>query len=388
MQTFSYASTPRIHFGFGEVARIAEHIAPFLAKRVLVVTDKGVVGAGLLSPLIAALEAIECVVTVFDDVLPDPSEELVLSACHMARDNDIQLVIGYGGGSPMDVAKLVAILAHPDCIQSISGLYGIDNVHSPRFPLVLLPTTSGTGSEVTPISIVTTGEHTKAGVVSPQLQADVAILDPQLTIGLPPVVTASTGIDAMVHAIEAYTSKSKKNPYSDMLAITALQKMGKSLLAAVNNGNDKAARADMMLGACLAGQAFANSPVAAVHALAYPLGGRFHLSHGLSNALVLPHVMRFNLPICAEQYAELAPHVMGEDCPFSPDPMVRAEGLIDWLVTLHAKTPLPQNLSDCDISEDDLDMLAADAMEQQRLLVNNPREVTEQDARAIYQAAL
>ena len=251
-------------------------------------------------------------------------------------------------------------------------------------PLVQVPTTAGTGSEVTNISIVTTGATSKMGVVAPQLYADLAILDARLTLGLPPAVTAATGIDAMVHAIEAYTTAHLKNPLSDMLARQALSLLSSNLARVCRNGQDLAARQAMLLGAMLAGQAFSNAPVAAVHALAYPIGGMFHVSHGLSNALVLPHVLRFNLghatPLYAERAAIVAPQVTGGE-------EARAEGLITALQALAAETGIVRTLREVGIAEADLDGLAEAAMQQTRLLGNNPRTVTLSDARAIYAAA-
>lgn len=286
----------------------------------------------------------------------------------------------------MDVAKLVAVLAHPDCCQSLEELYGVGNVRGPRLPLLQVPTTAGTGSEVTPIAIVTTGETTKAGIVSPLLQPDTALLDARLTLGLPAKVTAATGIDAMVHAIEAYTSAHKKNPVSDMLAREALRLLSGNIVSATHRGSELEARGNMLLGALYAGQAFANAPVAAVHALAYPLGGHFHIPHGLSNSLVLPHVLRFNASAATALYAELAESIMGSECGTGSDAS-KTDTLICWLESLIAELGLPNRLRDCGVTEASLPKLAADAMQQQRLLVNNPREVTEQDALAIYRAA-
>jgi alcohol dehydrogenase len=248
-----------------------------------------------------------------------------------------------------------------------------------------VPTTAGTGSEVTNIAIVTTGATTKMGVVAPQLHADLAILDASLTLGLPPNVTAATGIDAMVHAIEAYTSKHKKNPLSDALAREALSLLSNNLIRACKQGSDLQARQAMLLGACLAGQAFSNAPVAAVHALAYPIGGIFHVPHGLSNALVLPHVLRFNLTESSKLYAELAgiiaPGTAGSET-------ARAEALIVAMQQIGKIAGIETTLRQVGIQESDLDRLADDAMLQTRLLGNNPREVTRADARAIYAAAL
>lgn len=385
-QTFTFSTTKTIICEPGSAKRLGPLCKEQGATSVLIVTDGGIVGAGLLPRAVESFEGTEVRVGVFDEVEADPADRTVLDGSAAARAAKADLVIGYGGGSSMDVAKLVAILAHPNCTQTLPDMYGLGNVTSPRLPLIQVPTTAGTGSEVTPIAIVTTGETTKAGIVSPALQPDIALLDAELTVGLPPHVTAATGIDAMVHAIEAYTSANKKNPISDLLAKEALRLIAANLREAVADGSHLEARGNMLLGALLAGQAFANAPVAAVHALAYPLGGHFHIPHGLSNALVLPHVMRFNAPKAAPLYAELAPFIMGSATPTGSAEAITS-GLIGWLEQLSADCKLPSRLRDCDVPESFLERLASDAMLQQRLLTNNPREVGEQDALAIYRAA-
>jgi alcohol dehydrogenase class IV len=251
---------------------------------------------------------------------------------------------------------------------------------------MLVPTTAGTGSEVTPIAIVTTGASEKMGVVSPVLLPDVAVLDPDLTLGLPPAVTAATGIDAMVHAIEAHASASaNNNPISRALAREALRLMGAAIETAVKDGANRAARSDMLLGAMLAGQAFANSPVAAVHALAYPIGGHFHVPHGLSNALVLPHVLRFNAEVANDAYADIAAIVFPELGEIGRQG--RGAAFAESLAGLSVRCGLQPRLRDVGIPEDALAMMATDAMKQTRLLVNNPRPLGHADALAIYRAA-
>jgi alcohol dehydrogenase len=353
------------------------------ARRALIVTDSGLVRAGLINIPKHSLEQQGLAVQVFDAVTADPPEAVVEAAVACAREHGCDLVIGLGGGSSMDVAKLVAVLAPNE--QTLKDAYGIGKVTGKRLPLAQVPTTAGTGSEVTNIAIVTTGATTKMGVVAPQLYADVAILDATLTLGLPAAVTAATGIDAMVHAIEAFTSRHKKNPMSDMLARQGLALLSTNLLTACEDGKNLEARQAMLLGACLAGQAFSNAPVAAVHALAYPVGGIFHVPHGLSNSLVLPHVLRFNMPDAYRHYAELAdiaaPAATGSD-------EARAEALIAAMQQIAARTRIATTLREVGIAEHDLDRLADDAMLQTRLLGNNPREVTRDDARAIYAAAL
>jgi alcohol dehydrogenase len=382
---FAFATVPQLISEPGSSAHIGKYIAARFprARRALIVTDPGFLRTGLVEAPRRSIEQNGMTVGVFSDVVADPPEAVVLKAVEFARAHGTDVVIGLGGGSSMDVAKLIAVLAGSD--QPIAEAYGIGNVKGERLPLVQVPTTAGTGSEVTNIAIVTTGETSKMGVVAPQLYADIALLDAGLTLGLPPAVTAATGIDAMVHAIEAFTSRHKKNPMSDMLARQALSLLSQNLATACQQGSDLKARQAMLLGACLAGQAFSNAPVAAVHALAYPIGGVFHVPHGLSNSLILPHVLRFNLPSAAGHYAELAdivaPGSTGSD-------ESRAEALIAAMQQVAHMTGIETRLAEVGIGEGDLDRLADDAMLQTRLLGNNPRELSRADARSIYAAAL
>jgi alcohol dehydrogenase class IV len=382
---FAFSTVPHLVSEPGSAKQLGKHISTRFPKvrRALIVTDSGFLRTGLIDAPKLDLEEHGIDVEIYAEVVADPPEAVVLGAVAFARKHATDIVIGFGGGSSMDVAKLIAVLAGSD--QPLGQIYGIGNVKGDRLPLVQLPTTAGTGSEVTNIAIVTTGETTKMGVVAPQLYADLAILDAELTLGLPPMVTAATGIDAMVHAIEAFTSKHKKNPMSDLLARQALALLSSNLITACEHGGNLGARQAMLLGAYFAGQAFSNAPVAAVHALAYPIGGIFHVPHGLSNALVLPHVLRFNLPEAAPQYAELAgiiaPHVEGSI-------EAKAEALIVAMQQIATITGIETTLQQVGIRESDLDRLADDAMLQTRLLGNNPREVKRADARAIYAAAL
>lgn len=343
-------------------------------RSVLLITDNGIQQAGLLDEVKAAFASSAISLTCFTGITADPIEAIVQQAVDSAKQVDANCIIGFGGGSSMDVAKLVAKLCHADNQQQLTDLYGIDKLEGERLPLIQVPTTAGTGSETTPIAIITTGATTKSGVVAPQLLPDLAVLDATLTVGLPAAITAATGIDAMVHAIEAFTSRLKKNPLSDLLAKEALSVMAANIRTATHQGNDLNAREQMLIGAHLAGQAFSNAPVAAVHALAYPLGGHYHIPHGLSNSLVLPEVIRFNQSVAADLYNELAP-------------LISSETQLDRaLSTLIDDLDLPTTLKEMGIKEADLPMLASDAMLQQRLLVNNPRDITEADALAIYRA--
>jgi alcohol dehydrogenase class IV len=315
---------------------------------------------------------------VFDAVEADPSRATLLAATEAGRAAGVTSVVGFGGGSPMDVAKLAAYLLGSG--DDLDEIWGVGLATGQRLPLALVPTTAGTGSEATPISVITCEGGVKLAVNSPPLIADWAVLDAGLTLGLPGHVTAATGIDAMVHAVEAYTSARLKNPLSDALAREALR-----LLRAIGQPRDLEARSAMLLGAHLAGLAFANAPVAGVHALAYPLGGLHHVPHGLSNALMLRHVLGHNLEAAREHYAELA-DVIEPDCA-GQGSQARAALLIERLDTLAQDSGLALRLRDHGIAFEEAPRLAQEAMKQTRLLVNNPCEISESDARRLYEAA-
>lgn len=385
MTPFVFNTTPSLVFEPGSARRLGALAGKRLGAAALFVTDPGLRRLGLCDAALASLEAEGIAVTVFDAVEADPSRKTLMKAVEAGRTANATGVVGFGGGSSLDVAKLAALLVGSG--EDLDEAWGVGQAKGPRLPLVLVPTTAGTGSEVTPVSIITVGEEEKRGVSSAVILPDIAILDAELTLGLPPSITAATGIDAMVHAVEAYASKSaNNNPLSRMLAKEALRLIGANIETAVSDGKNVEARGKMLLGSMLAGQAFANSPVAAVHALAYPIGGTFHIPHGLSNALVLPHVLRFNAPDAAHLYAEIAadafPHLAGEE-----STQGRCAAFIEELAALSARVGLQPRLRDVGIPEDALAKMAADAMKQQRLLINNPRAVAEADALAIYRAA-
>ncbi len=385
MTPFVFNTTPSVVFEPGAARRLGPVAGSRLGTSVLFVTDPGLRRLGLCDPAIASLEAEGASVTIFDGVEADPSRATLMKAVETGKASGTTGVVGFGGGSSLDVAKLSALLIGSD--EDLDDAWGVGQARGPRLPLVLAPTTAGTGSEVTPVSIITVGEEEKRGVSSPVILPDVAILDAELTIGLPPAITAATGVDAMVHAIEAYASQNaNNNPLSKMLARQALQLLGANIETVVREPGNTEARGAMLLGSMLAGQAFANSPVAAVHALAYPIGGTFHVPHGLSNALVLPHVLRFNAPDAAPFYAEIAadafPHLESEK-----GIQGRCGAFIEELASLSKRLGMRTRLREVGIGEEHLAKMAADAMKQQRLLVNNPRPVAEADALAIYKAA-
>ncbi len=376
MHTFKTVSDIRIAPG-GAAKLDALVQGLFTNKRIAIVTDKGVRGLGLMDGGLSALESAGYDVMVFDQVVADPPEATVQEIADGIRGFGAGLVIGFGGGSPMDTAKVAAHLA--GCDQPLDTMYGVDNAKGPKLPLLLIPTTSGTGSEVTNVAILTTGKTAKKGVVADSLYADRVLLDAELTLGLPASITAATGIDAMVHAIEAYTSIRLKNPISDALALTALRKLRNNIVQAVNEPTNLNARNEMLIGAMIAGQAFSNAPCAAVHALAYPLGGFFHVPHGLSNALVLTEVMKYNQPNADHWYGEIATDMgVGQS----------GGSLIDEMLRIKEETRVPQTLTEVNIPSDAIIMMADDAMTKDRLLMNNARVMTHEAVVKIYETIL
>ncbi|MDC3005766.1 iron-containing alcohol dehydrogenase [Pelagibacteraceae bacterium] len=382
---FNFHSTASLIFGNDTAVNSSDQILNLLGKNIFVITDEGLTELGLYDKTIKKLQSYSNI-NIFNKVESDPSKSTLLKAFEEAIDFKSTGVLGFGGGSSMDVAKLISLLLGSN--QNIDTIWGVNNAKGPRIPLVLIPTTAGTGSEVTPISIITMDDKEKKGVSSKLILPDLSILDPLLTIDLPPNITASTGIDAMVHAIEAYTSiNPNNNPISKMLSIEALKFIGSSIKTAVFEGYNINARSNMLFGSMLAGKAFANSPVAAVHALAYPIGGLFNISHGLSNSLVLPSVMKFNSinKETKKNYANLAPFVF-KDLDNSKSDEIVCNNFIDSLESLSKELKLPYRLRDLEIPEEACQLMASEAIKQTRLLVNNPRKIEESDAFNIYKS--
>ena len=379
MKPYEFIYGPKLISGPGSARRLGELLPP---GRCLLVTDAQLRGLGLADEALASVADAGIDVVIFDAVEADPSRDTLMAA--VAAGAGCASVVGFGGGSPMDVAKLAAYLIASG--DDLDAIWGVGKATGRRLPLVLVPTTAGTGSEATPISVITLGGGVKMGVNAWPLAPDWALLDAVLTLGLPRAVTAATGIDAMVHAIEAYTSARLKNPMSDLLAREALRLLTANFLLACEEPGDSEARGAMLLGAHLAGIAFANAPVAGVHALAYPLGGHFHVPHGLSNALMLPHVLGHNMHAAMASYAELGllldPSLAGEGM------QAQANGLVTRLLQLSIAAGVPQRLREVGVGAEHLDMLASEAMKQERLLVNNPCPIDEGDARRLYEAAL
>ena len=314
-------------------------------------------------------------VAVFDRTQADPSLELARQAAAFAQDFGADAVVGVGGGSPLDTAKIVAALLTNSV--KVEDLVGADKVALPCAPLVAVPTTAGTGSEVTNVSVLTdTAANLKKAVLSDRLVPGLALLLPELTLGLPPGTTAATGMDALCHASEAMLSK-KRNPVSDALAIGALERIVANLPKVIANPSDLAAREAMLEASLMAGLAFNNSSVTAIHACAYPLGGRFHVPHGLANSLMFAPVMRHNLASEPEIFARLSRAVGGEG----------PEGFVPAVEAIRQKLPIPHTLKEAGIPEDSIEPMADDLMTIDRLLSVNPAPITRADAGRIFREA-
>jgi alcohol dehydrogenase class IV len=384
LKTILFQTTPRILMGPGTLAQTAAEVHRLKARNVLIVTDKGLIAAGLASRLEAVLTGAGIAWSRFDAVEPDPRFEIAVQAAEMAKKEKADLVIGLGGGSPLDIAKVCAVLTTNT--KPVGELFGIDMVPEAGLTTILIPTTAGTGSEVTPIAILSDEhEKLKKGIVSPRLFPAAAILDPELTLGMPPRVTASTGLDALIHAVEAFTSKNA-NSISDVLARRAMQLVFGNIRKAYANGEDLAARANMLEGSLLAGMAFANAGVTAVHAFAYPIGAEFHIPHGVANSIMLPPVMEFNMLGNLEKFAEMA-GIFGEPVD-GLSLRERAHRMVKAVRELVDDLQIPKHLREFGVREPHIPALAQGVMKVTRLLANNPRRITPADAEAIYREVL
>ncbi len=379
-----FQTTPRLVTGPGALNNVPEEIKRLGGGKVLIVTDAGLVASGLVARLEGLLDKARVAHARFDQVPADPPYEVAASAALVAKETKARVLIGIGGGSPIDIAKVASILAvNP---EPVSAFFGIDLVPKAGLKTILIPTTAGTGSEVTPIAILSDHhEKLKKGIVSPYLFPACAILDPELTLGLPPAVTAATGMDALIHAVEAYTSKNA-TPLTDMLACEAMGLIFANLRTAYANGADLAAREAMMRGSMLAGMAFANAGVTAVHAFAYPIGAEFHIPHGVANSIMLTPVMEFNLLGCLPKFSRMA-QVFGEQTA-NLSPRAAAGLAVEALRSLAQDLAVPMSLAPFGVRAEHVPELAQGVMKVTRLLANNPRVLTQADAEAIYRRVL
>ena len=395
--TFHIAQS--IVFGQGAVNQLGEIATRLRAKKALIVTDPILEKAGLLQRVRDPLASAGLTVSAFTGGEPEPSMKAALACYEQAKSFGPDVLIGLGGGSNMDLAKLAAtLLKHGG---SPRDYVGDDKIPGPVFPLICVPTTAGTGSEVSAASVVTdTENHIKVGILSNWLRPSAAVVDPLMTVTGPPKVTADSGIDALTHAIEAYTAIDNadfplpagersvyqgKHPMGDICAERAIRLVGKYLRRAVKNGNDLEAREGMALAALLAGMAFSNVGVALVHAMEYPVGGAVHCSHGAGNGLLLPYVMRFNLPAKTRAFAEIA--AMLDENVTGLDERTAAERAVIAVEELRNDIGVPQRLRDLGVKQEQLRGLAEKTFGIKRILRVNPRSVTVEEIEGIFNEA-
>jgi alcohol dehydrogenase class IV len=375
-----FQMVPKIIFGCGAVTQLGEAAKVLGASRVAVVTDPGIVQAKIHEPVLAALEEAGLNPGMFAEVEPDPKIEIVDDCLSFVQSHRADLVVGLGGGSSLDISKAAAIMSTNE--GPIKKYAGVNLVPKPGLPTLLMPTTAGTGSEVTSISVLSdTMNKVKVGVVSDYMFARTVLLDPELTLGLPAHITASTGLDALIHAIESYTG-CQTTFITEPLAMEAIRLIAKHLQVAYADGSNLEARSGMLKASLLAGMAFANTQTAGAHACALSLGGKFHIPHGIATSLMLPAVMRFNSIAALEKFADIA-EAFGEKIE-GLAPMDKARKAIDGVVRLIGDVGFQLGLENYGVGREDVDDLAKGAMVAVRLWNNNPRSATEEQVRCIF----
>ena len=369
--------------GTGSIAEIGEQAKKLEATKVIIVTDKIIRETGLLSKVTEPLAAAGLEADIIDDVVPEPPFENLEQLAAQIEGKGYDLLVGVGGGSALDITKVLSIMLTNT--EDVRDFVGIDKVKNPGVPTILVPTTAGTGSEVTYNAIFTdTRDKVKKGIVSPYLLPSVAIVDAELTLTVPPAVTAATGMDALVHAVESYTAI-RAGELTDGIALQAIKLISRSIRKAVYNGKDLKAREDMAMGSLLAGISLGNAGVGAVHALAYPLGGKFKVPHGVANSLLLPFVMKYNVVADLEKFAEVA-EALGENIE-GLSLREAADRAVEALAQLSQDVGIPSSLKEVGVTASDIPALAEEASKVDRLLNNNPRWLTVKEIQKIYEEA-
>jgi len=379
---FTFRAAPEITFGLGSVQQLGQKLKNYGVQKILLVVDQGFAQKGPLAKVTESLEKEGIKFAVFDRVEPEPRVETADECGSLAKKEKFDFIIGVGGGSAMDTAKAAAILATNE--GRAKDYQGLNKVPRPGLPKGMIPTTAGTGSEVTFTAVfINEAEKKKAGINSPYLFPEIAILDPELTLSLPPAVTAYTGMDALAHAIESFTSL-QANFLSEMFSLEAVRKIMKNLRLAVENGQDLNARSEMLMGSLLAGIGLANAGVTAVHSLSYPLGGSFRVPHGVGNGLLLPAVMEYNASSCPERFARLAEAMHIEIKSLSvAEAALRS---VEAVKKLAQDIEVPLRLSDLGVPKSALPWMAEEALKVVRPLENNPRPISKEDALRIYES--
>lgn len=370
-----------IVFGRGAVDALGDRASAMGAKTCLLVVDPEVAKLGISDKALESLKKRGIGTEVFTDVDPEPYLDSADKAAELGRETGADLVIGIGGGSAMDTAKAAAALVGNK--GEAAQYVGLNLLPEPGLPTVMIPTTAGTGAEVTFTAVFTNRQtNAKGGINSEHMFPDCAILDPELTVSMPPNVTAATGMDALTHAIESYTSRSS-TVFTEALALQAIRLIGENLRRAVFNGDNPHARESMLMGSLLAGAALADAGVGACHALAYPLGGNYRISHGLANAVLVANVMEFNLPAAQRRFAAIA-RSLGETMPGLSERSL-AQRAVEAVRTLSRDIGIPGSLQDLGIPRSDIPTLVEGALKVARPVENNPRVLTPEDAVQIYE---
>ncbi|WP_256012317.1 iron-containing alcohol dehydrogenase [Desertivirga xinjiangensis] len=370
----------KLIFGKGSLASLTEELVASSPAKVLIVTIEPLLTS--LQSLIEKLQSEGLEVLVDTSITQEPSFDDFKALMTKVSPFNSDIVLGIGGGSVLDIAKLVA--AQLESEQSLEDIVGIGLLKGRKKKLICVPATSGTGSEASPNAIlVDNKDNQKKGIISPFLVPDSVYVDPLLTMSVPPAITAATGLDALTHCLEAYTNKFAQ-PFIDMYAFEGMRLIAANIVTAVKNGADEEARTQVAMGSLLGGFCLGPVNTAGVHALSYPLGSMFHLAHGLSNALLLPYVMEFNIAAAPRRYADVA---LALGCSPEADPTATAFKGVEKIRELIKECGIPARLSELDIPESAIPSMAEDAMKITRLLKNNPRLITLEDAIAIYTAA-
>lgn len=383
-QQYSVKFPKKVFSGKGSISEIRNIVASLSNPAVCLMTDAGVAGCGLAKLPLDVLNECGVKVTMIDDVPREPSVYDVKAAYDRIRECGAGLIVAIGGGSVIDMAKILSVAMTND--KLIEDLRADGAIQNPSLPMVAIPTTSGTGAEATANAIfLYPEEDLKVGIVHEYMIPDYVILDVSVTCGLPPALTASTGVDALCHAVESYISV-LSNPFCEMLSLKAVQLICRSIEKAYKNGNDTQAREDMQLGSFYAGLCLTTSSTVAVHALSYPLGGKYHIPHGVSNAILLPYVMELNLPCCKQYFTTLAPYMIEdiEQYPKEEWP----QKVVDYLYELMKKLDIPDSLTGFGVKPEDLDYLTDNAVKVERLLLKNPKKLTKEEIRGVYEKLL
>lgn len=382
LKTYNIKMPHAVYGGENSMENITTILRTNQVKRVALFTDKGIEETGLLSLVEEAIKVAEVEYYVLNDLPPEPSYLEVQKLVDQFKTSDADMIVACGGGSVMDASKIASVLVTDE--YGVKELLDDPSRAKKCVPIILVPTTAGTGAEVTPNAIVAVPERElKVGIVNENMIADYVILDARMIKNLPRKIAAATGVDALAHCIECYTSN-KANPFSDVYALEGLDLILNNIMEACNNPEAMEAKNRMQIAAYYGGLAITASGTTAVHALSYPLGGKYHIAHGVSNAILLAPVMRFNEPVCKEKFATVYDRCVHieRNCTTVEE---KSAYILNWLEKIVKDLDIPTNLKEFGVDAKDLDGLVEAGMQVQRLLVNNMREVTSADARTLYQ---